>query len=295
MPATLIDGKAIAATIREELGREVRALNEKGITPGLVAVLVGENPASVTYVRNKAKAAEEIGMHSEVVRLPATAAEGELLAEIDRLNQDPKIHGMIVQLPLPKQIREEAALFAVDPLKDVDGFHPLNLGRLLLGQPRYQPATPSGVHQMLLRSGHSPEGKHVVVLGRSNIVGKPMASILMQKRPGANATVTICHSGTPDLPSFTQRADILIAAIGQAQFVKASMVREGAVVIDVGINRIPDPAAKGGSRLVGDVAFEEVAAKAGAISPVPGGVGPMTIAMLMSNTVQAAKLLEAIR
>jgi methylenetetrahydrofolate dehydrogenase (NADP+)/methenyltetrahydrofolate cyclohydrolase len=256
----------------------------------LAVVLVGENPASQVYVRMKGKACEEAGMHSETIRLPATASEDELIAVIDRLNADPKIHGMLVQLPLPKQINTNRALHRILPAKDVDGFHPENVGRVAAGDPTaFRPATPYGVQQMLIRSGVEIKGAHAVIVGRSNIVGRPMAALLLQDGPGGNATVTVCHSRTRDLPAVTRLGDILIVAMGKARFVTADMIRPGAVVIDVGVNRVDDPAEKKGYRLVGDVDFEPALGVASAITPVPGGVGPMTITMLLYNTVQAAR------
>ncbi|MBI2916465.1 MAG: bifunctional methylenetetrahydrofolate dehydrogenase/methenyltetrahydrofolate cyclohydrolase FolD [Chloroflexi bacterium] len=290
MTAQIIDGNQIAASIRAETAEEVRKLKARGVNPGLAVVLVGDNPASQVYVRNKGKACEEIGIFSETIHLPATASEAEVLELVGRLNNDPKFHGILVQLPLPKQIDETKVLFAMSPDKDVDGFHPVNVGKLLIGEPVFMPCTPAGVQQMLVRSGNSPEGKHVVVCGRSNIVGKPVAAILMQKRPGANATVTICHTGTRNMTEITRQADILIAAAGSPAFIKADMVKAGVVVIDVGVNRVDDPTRKSGFRLAGDVDFDAVKEKAAAISPVPGGVGPMTITMLMANTVKAAKM-----
>lgn len=289
MAGAIIDGKAIGDAIREKLRPRVAALAARNAVPGLVAVLVGQNPASVAYVRAKAKACEEMGMHSEVVELPEATKEEALLAEVGKLNSRRDVHGILVQQPLPSGIRTEKAVAAVSPLKDVDCFHPVNVGLLLIGTPRFAPATPAGVVELLVRSGNDPSGKHVVILGRSNIVGKPLAALLMQKAEGGNATVTLCHSATPNLKGFTKTADILVAAIGQPRFVKRDMVRDGAVVIDVGINRIPDPSTKTGTRIVGDVDFESVKDVAGAVSPVPGGVGPMTIAMLLKNTVSAAE------
>ncbi len=288
MPATVIDGKTMAEQIKAELKPQIAALVERGATPGLIAVLVGENPASQVYVRSKAKACEEIGIHSEILELPEDTPEETLLAEIGKLNSRSDVHGILVQQPLPRQIRTEKAVAAVSPLKDVDCFHPVNVGLLLIGAPRFAPATPAGVQELLMRSGNDPGGKHVVILGRSNIVGKPLAALLMQKAKGGNATVTVCHSGTNNLAAITRIADILVAAIGQAHFVRVDMVREGAVVVDVGINRIPDPTRKSGTRIVGDVDFDAVREVASSITPVPGGVGPMTIAMLLKNTVQAA-------
>jgi methylenetetrahydrofolate dehydrogenase (NADP+)/methenyltetrahydrofolate cyclohydrolase len=290
MAAQVIDGNKIAARIRGELELEIKALKEKhGVTPGLAVILVGENPASQQYVKNKNKAAHEIGIYSEQHNLPKETTEAELLALVARLNGEPKIHGILVQLPLPKHIDEKKVLLLIDPEKDVDGFHPLNLGRMMVGDPAYLPCTPHGVVKMLAYSGVKTSGRHVVVLGRSNIVGKPVANMLVQKAENADATVTICHSRTRDLPSVTRQADILIAAIGQPEFVTADMVKPGAVVIDVGVNRVDDPSSPKGFRWVGDVRYEEVAAKASAISPVPGGVGPMTITMLLYNTVESAR------
>ena len=290
MAAQIIDGNKIAAQIRGELEKDIKDLKAKhNITPGLAVVLVGENPASQQYVKNKNKAAHEIGIYSEQHSLSKDAPEAELLTLVDKLNADPKIHGILVQLPLPKHIDEKKVLNLIHPDKDVDGFHPMNLGRMMIGEPGYLPCTPHGVVKMLAYSGHKPAGKHVVVVGRSNIVGKPVANMLLQKAADADATVTVCHSRTKDLPAVTRLADILIAAIGQPEFVTADMVKEGAVVIDVGVNRVDDPTSPKGFRWVGDVKFDEVAAKAAAISPVPGGVGPMTITMLLYNTVQSAK------
>ncbi len=289
MAAKIIDGTAIAESIRRDIARDIAALAAKGVTPGLAVVLVGENPASQSYVRGKNKAAHEIGMHSEQHTLPATATEVELLDLIARLNRDPKVHGILVQLPLPDHIDERKVIAAISPEKDADGFHPVSLGRIMTGEPGFRPCTPFGIQKLLEHSGTTVEGSHVVVLGRSNIVGKPIANMLMQKEPHADATVTVCHSRTRDLPAITRQADILIAAIGRPEFVTADMVREGVVVIDVGINRVEDATKKKGYRMVGDVKFDEVAAKAAAITPVPGGVGPMTVTMLLYNTVEAAK------
>ncbi|HHT75180.1 MAG: bifunctional methylenetetrahydrofolate dehydrogenase/methenyltetrahydrofolate cyclohydrolase FolD [Methanomassiliicoccaceae archaeon] len=294
MSAKIISGAEIAEQIRQELRKDIASLKEKGVTPGLAVVLVGEDPASQSYVRMKGKACEELGLFSQTIVKPADTSEEELLALIDSLNADPRIHGILVQLPLPKHIDENKVILRIDPNKDVDGFHPINVGKMLIGEPGFLPCTPHGIQEMLIRSGVDPEGKHVVVVGRSNIVGKPVAAILVQKRKGANATVTIAHSRTRDLASITRSADILVAAMGSPQFIKADMVREGAVVIDVGSNRIDDPSAKRGYRWVGDVDFEAVKEKASAITPVPGGVGPMTIVMLMKNTVlSASRALEA--
>jgi methylenetetrahydrofolate dehydrogenase (NADP+)/methenyltetrahydrofolate cyclohydrolase len=290
MAAKIIDGTAIAAQIRKEIAVDLEALKrETGVTPGLAVVLVGENPASMSYVKSKNKAAHEIGMHSEQHSLPVSVSETDLLALVEKLNRDPKIHGILVQLPLPDSIDEQKVINAISPDKDVDGFHPVSLGRIMIGGKGFRPCTPFGIQKLLIYSGTKVAGSHVVVLGRSNIVGKPIANMLVQKEEGADATVTICHSRTRDLPSITRQADILIAAIGKPEYVTADMIKEGAVVIDVGINRIEDPSHPKGQRLVGDVKFDEVAKKAGAITPVPGGVGPMTITMLLSNTVQSAR------
>jgi methylenetetrahydrofolate dehydrogenase (NADP+)/methenyltetrahydrofolate cyclohydrolase len=287
MSAKILDGVALARTIRGEVAAAVAKAG--GATkPGLAAVLVGEDPASAVYVRSKGKACEEAGMYSETIRLSKDTTEAELLAVVDRLNADPKIHGILVQLPLPKQIDSEKVLFRIDPAKDVDGFHPVNVGKLVTGdRTAFRPATPYGVQQMLIRSGIETKGAHAVIVGRSNIVGKPMANLLIQQGPGGDATVTVCHSRTRDLPAVTRSADILIAAIGKPEFVTADMVRPGAVVIDVGINRVDDASQPKGYRLVGDVAFGPVSELASWITPVPGGVGPMTIAMLLQNTLQA--------
>ena len=290
MVAQIISGNEVAKSIRVEIKAEVAKMKAKGIEPGLVVIIVGEDAASQVYVRKKGEACNELGICSETIRLPATTKEDELLSLIDKYNKDPKFDGILVQLPLPKHISEEKVLVRIDPGKDVDGFHPINVGKMVVGSDCYLPCTPHGIQELLVRSGNDPAGKHVVVLGRSNIVGKPVACILIQKAKGADATVTICHSRTKNLAEITRQADILIAAIGSPQFVKADMVKDGVVVIDVGVNRISDPAAKGGCRLVGDVDFEPVKAKAKAITPVPGGVGPMTITMLMKNTVHAAKV-----
>jgi methylenetetrahydrofolate dehydrogenase (NADP+)/methenyltetrahydrofolate cyclohydrolase len=294
MTARILDGKALGLAIRQEVAVDVAALAAAGITPGLAVVLVGEDPASQVYVRSKGRACEEAGMHSVTIRLPATTSQDELLATIDKLNADPAIHGMLVQLPLPKGMDSDKVLRRIDPLKDVDGFHPENVGKLVTGDPTaFRPATPYGIQQMLIRSGIETKGAHAVILGRSNIVGKPMANLLIQHGPGGDATVTVCHSRSRDLPSLTRQADILIVAIGKAEFLTADMVRPGAVVIDVGINRVDDATREKGYRLCGDVDYEPVAAIASAITPVPGGVGPMTIAMLLKNTLQAAELTRA--
>jgi methylenetetrahydrofolate dehydrogenase (NADP+) / methenyltetrahydrofolate cyclohydrolase len=292
MTARIIDGVALAKTIRGEVAAEVAMMKGNGRKPGLAAVLVGEDPASAVYVRSKGRACEEAGMHSVTIRLPAETSEAELLATVDRLNNDSAIHGILVQLPLPKHINSEKVLQRIDPAKDVDGFHPVNVGKLVTGdKTAFRPATPYGVQQMLIREGIETKGANVVIVGRSNIVGKPMANLLIQQGPGGDATVTVCHSRTRDLPGVTRSADILIAAIGKSEFVTADMVRPGAVVIDVGINRVDDTSLPKGYRLTGDVAYGPVAEVASAITPVPGGVGPMTIAMLLKNTLQAMQQL----
>ena len=291
MTATVIDGKQMAEDIRAEVADETRAFKERsGITPGLAAVLVGEDPASAVYVRNKRRACDEAEMFSETFELPTETSQEELIGVVQELNADPRFHGILVQLPLPAHIEEREVILSIDPDKDVDGMHPINGGRLLEGNPRFLPATPAGVQQMLVRSGNDPNGKHVVIVGRSNIVGKPLATLLMQKAPGANATVTVCHTGTRDLAALTLQADIVVAAIGRPRALTADMVADDAVVIDVGINRVDDTTRKSGYRLVGDVDYDAVAEKASAITPVPGGVGPMTIAMLLTNTLRAARL-----
>ena len=296
MSATLIDGKAIASGIRSEVQRATAELiRTRSVQPGLAFILVGENPASQVYVSMKGKACVQVGFHSVTERYPAEISEKSLLERIRANNEDPAIHGILVQLPLPAHINEERVIEAIDPAKDVDGFHPINVGKLVLGQSTLAPCTPSGIVELLNRSGHDPKGKHVVVVGRSNIVGKPVANILLQKRSGANAVVTIAHTGAQDLGSITRTGDILIAAVGKAHAITRAMVKPGAVVIDVGINRVDDPAAAKGYRIVGDVDFEEVQTIAGAITPVPGGVGPMTIAMLMKNTLQAAETITRTR
>lgn len=286
----MIDGVAIGRTIRGELGADIAQLKERGVTPGLAAVLIGENPASATYVRMKGKACDEIGLYHETITRPADVSEADLLALVDRLNAEPKIHGILVQLPLPKHINSGRVLLRIDPAKDVDGFHPVNVGKVSTGDPSgFRPATPYGVQQLLVRSGIETTGANVVIVGRSNIVGRPMAALLLQDGPGGNATVTVCHSRTRNMPAVTRQADILIVAMGKPEFVGGDMVRPGAVVIDVGVNRVDDPSAKQGYRLVGDVKFAEASQVASAITPVPGGVGPMTITMLLVNTVQAAR------
>lgn len=290
MAARIIDGTKIAAQIRQEVAAGIEALKrDKGVIPGLAVVLVGENPASQSYVRSKNKVAHELGMHSEQHSLPEATTEKDLLDLVQKLNKDPKINGILVQLPLPAHIDEQRVIDAIAIEKDVDGFHPVSLGRIMTGQKGFRPCTPLGIQKLLSYSGVKIAGSHVVVVGRSNIVGKPIANMLMQKADDADATVTVCHSHTRDLPSITRQADILIAAIGRPEFITADMVREGAVVIDVGINRVADPAHPKGQRMVGDVKFDEVSLKASAITPVPGGVGPMTIAMLLFNTLQSAQ------
>ena len=290
MTARLLDGAALGRTIRGEVAEAVKELRDRGIVPGLAVVLVGEDPASQVYVRSKGRACEEAGMHSVTVRLPADASEAAVLAQVDQLNADPAIHGFLVQLPLPGHIDSSKVIERISPAKDVDGFHPVNVGKLVMGDPSgLKPATPSGVQEMLVRSGVETQGAHAVVVGRSMIVGRPMANLLLQAGPGGNATVTVAHSRTRDLAAVTRSADILIVAIGRAEMITGDMVRPGAVVIDVGMNRVDDPSSPRGYRLAGDVAFAEVAEVASAITPVPGGVGPMTIAMLLKNTLQAAQ------
>jgi methylenetetrahydrofolate dehydrogenase (NADP+) / methenyltetrahydrofolate cyclohydrolase len=286
----LIDGRAVAGEIHLETARRAAQVRARGVTPSLVFIRVGEDPASRVYVGMKEKACAQLGIQSATHVLPAATSEGDLLGLLERLNGDTAIHGILVQAPLPRHISETSVYGAVDPNKDVDGFHPVNVGKLLLGDPTgFRPCTPAGIHELLIRSGVMIEGAEVVILGRSNIVGKPMAAILLQKARHAGATVTICHSQTRDIAAHCRRADILIAALGAAEFVKAGMVKPGATVIDVGVSRLPDVAARSGSRLVGDVDFAGVRPVAGKITPNPGGVGPMTIALLMQNTVRAAE------
>ena len=276
--------------MRAELGSEITKLKKTGVTPGLAVVLVGDNPASQVYVRMKGKACEEAGLYHETINLPKDTSEADLMALLERLNANPKIHGILVQLPLPKQIDTNRALHRIDPRKDVDGFHPENVGKVVVGDPTgFRPATPYGVQQLLIRTGVETKGADTVVVGRSNIVGRPMAALLLQDGPGGNATVTVCHSRTRHIEQHTRQADILIVAIGKPEFVTGDMVKPGAVVIDVGVNRVDDPSRKQGYRLVGDVKFQEAKQVASAITPVPGGVGPMTITMLLYNTVQAAR------
>ena len=289
MAAKIISGKEIAQQIREELKVEVAEMKEKhGVTPGLVTILVGENPASVSYVTAKQKTAHDLGFHSVQDNQPEDISEADLLALIEKYNKDPQIHGILVQLPLPKHIDENKVINAIDPDKDVDGFHPVNVGRMVIGERCFLPCTPHGILEMIIRSGVDTNGAEVVVVGRSNIVGKPIANLMLQKREGGNATVTICHTRTKDMAAHTRRADILVVAAGRPKVVTADMVKEGAVVIDVGVNRI-GKTPEGKAILCGDVDFDAVKEKAAAITPVPGGVGPMTITMLMKNTVQAAK------
>ncbi len=290
MSAKIIDGNQVAAQMRAEMKAQIGQLRQTGRpVPGLAVVLVGDNPASVSYVRGKRKAAEEVGIHSLEHRFPADLAQAQLAELIAGLNQDPAVHGILVQLPLPPQISESAIINAIHPDKDVDGLHPVNLGRLLRQEEGFLPCTPYGVQQLLVRSQIPVAGRHAVVVGRSSLVGRPLANILLQKREGANATVTVCHTGTPDLGLYTRQAEILVVAAGKPNAVTAEMVKEGAVVIDVGVNRVEDASRKQGYRLVGDVEFAAVAEKASAITPVPGGVGPMTITMLLQNTLWAAQ------
>lgn len=290
MSARILDGAAMARVIRAEVAAEVAAMTQNGGPPGLAVVLVGDNPASKAYVSSKDKACHEVGIHSVKVTRPADITEDELLGIIDQLNTDPAIHGILVQLPLPKHINTERVLLRVNPAKDVDGFHPVNVGKLVIGDPTaLRPCTPYGVQQMLVREGIETKGAHAVIIGRSTIVGRPMANLLIQDGPGGNATVTVCHSRSKDLPGIARSADILIVAMGKPEFVTGDFVRPGATVIDVGINRVDDPSNPKGYRLTGDVKFAEAAHKAGAITPVPGGVGPMTIAMLLQNTLQAKR------
>jgi methylenetetrahydrofolate dehydrogenase (NADP+)/methenyltetrahydrofolate cyclohydrolase len=290
MSAYIIDGKVIASQIREELRAEVANLKQKNIVPGLGVILVGADPASISYVTAKEKACEEIGIYSEDNRLPADTSEKDLLVLVDGMNNDPKINGILVQLPLPKHIDEQKVLLAIDPAKDVDGFHPMNVGKMVVGDKAFLPCTPHGVVQMLLRTPRvNLDGAEVVIVGRSNIVGKPLANMLIQKSKTGNATVTVCHTRTKDIKAHTLRADIVIAAAGRPNTITADMIKDGAVVIDVGVNRIEDATKKSGFRLVGDCDFDAIKEKASAITPVPGGVGPMTITMLLYNTVESAK------
>ena len=289
MAAEVINGTGIAKQVRGEVAEQVADLkSQHNLVPGLAVILVGDDPASAVYVRNKGRACDEAGIFSETFNLPAETSEDDVVELVNQLNGDARFHGILVQLPLPKQIRETTVLYAIEPNKDVDGLHPFNIGRLVGGDPIFVPCTPAGVQEMLVRTGHDPSGKHVVVCGRSNIVGKPVAMLLLQKMKGANATVSICHTGTTDLREITRQADILIVAAGRPQFITSDMVKKGAVVIDVGINRIDDESRKNGYRLTGDVDYVSVSEVASAITPVPGGVGPMTIAMLLKNTLTSA-------
>lgn len=290
MPAKIIDGKEIAAQIRQEVAEAAAELKAKGVTPGLGFILVGNDPASRSYVKSKGKACEQAGFYSVTQELPESTSQAELMAWVDRFNRDPAIHGFLVQLPLPPGLDETQVIEAINPAKDVDCFHPYNVGRLPLGTEAFAPCTPAGVVELLLRSGYDPRGKHAVILGRSSIVGRPLSVLLSRKGRGGDATVTVCHSRTPDLGYFTRQADILVAAMGKAESVHGDMIKPGAVVIDVGINRVEDPSVAGkGYRLTGDVDFASASQVAGAITPVPGGVGPMTIAMLLTNTLRAAQ------
>ena len=289
MAAQIIDGKQVAAEMRAELKAEVAKLKEQGIVPGLGVILVGEDPASQSYVRAKERACEELGIYSDDNRLPADTTQQDLIALVNQMNNDPKINGILVQLPLPKGLNESEVLLAIAPEKDVDGFHPMNVGKMMVGEKAFLPCTPHGVIQLLLRSGVTIEGAKVVIVGRSNIVGKPLANMLIQKNAKGNATVTVCHTRTADLAWHTRQADIVIAAAGRPNTITADMVKDGVVVIDVGVNRVEDATKKKGYRLVGDVDFEAVKEKASLITPVPGGVGPMTITMLLYNTVESAK------
>jgi methylenetetrahydrofolate dehydrogenase (NADP+) / methenyltetrahydrofolate cyclohydrolase len=291
LPAELIDGRAIAKKVRAEVAERARKLVARGVRPGLAVVMVGDDPASAVYTTAKAKAAEEAGMYSLNVRLPADTSQADLLSRVDALNADPKIHGILIQMPLPKQIDPDTVIRRINPAKDVDGFHPVNVGKMLIGErDGFISCTPAGIQVLLKESGVKTPGKNCVVIGRSNIVGKPMAALMMQDNENANCTVTVCHRHTADLKSHTRAADILIVAAGRPRMVTADMVKPGAVVIDVGTNRVADARSKSGTKLVGDVDFESVREVASKITPVPGGVGPMTIAMLMSNTVRAAEM-----
>jgi methylenetetrahydrofolate dehydrogenase (NADP+)/methenyltetrahydrofolate cyclohydrolase len=289
MTAQIIDGKQIAADMRAELKAEVAKLKAQNIIPGLGVILVGEDPASQSYVTAKERACDDMGIYSDDNRLAADTSQQQLMSLVEKMNKDPKINGILVQLPLPEGLDESEVLLAIDPAKDVDGFHPVNVGKMVVGEKAFLPCTPHGIVQLLIRNGVKIEGANVVIVGRSNLVGKPLANMLIQKKPNANATVTVCHTWTKDLSSHTKRADILIAAAGRPNTVTADMIKEGAVVIDVGVNRVEDSTKKRGYRLVGDVDFEAVKEKASLITPVPGGVGPMTITMLLYNTIESAK------
>jgi len=289
MTAVLISGLEVSASIRSELRARAARLAARGIVPRLEVILVGDDPASISYIKSKEKGSAEVGIKENTTHLPADTSEQQLIDLLDRLNGDDAVDGILVQVPLPSHIDTEKVLYHISPAKDVDGFHPVNLGKLLRGEPCFLPCTPHGIQQMLMRCGYDPAGKHVVICGRSNLVGKPLAAILLQKKKGANATVTVVHTGTVHLPSFTRQADILVAAMGKPLCITADMVKEGAVVIDVGVNRVPDATREKGYRLAGDVDFEAVSRKAAAITPVPGGVGPMTVTMLLQNTIEAAE------
>ncbi|CAI7990078.1 Bifunctional protein FolD [Geodia barretti] len=291
MSAKILSGTDLSAEIRSEVATGVVEMQEKhGVTPGLAVILVGGDPASAVYVNNKQRACEQAGLFSDSAQLPDTATEDEILAAVHAFNEDPRVHGILVQLPLPGGIEQHRIIESIDPDKDVDGIHPYNLGKLMQGRPDFPPCTPAGIVELLVRNGHDPEGANVVICGRSDIVGKPLAALLMQRGRGGNATVTVCHTRTRDLADVTREADILVAAIGRPEAITADMVRDAAVVIDVGINRVDDPSARRGYRLKGDVDYEAVSQKALAITPVPGGVGPMTIAMLLVNTLTAARI-----
>ena len=292
MTAVLISGLEVSASIRSELRARAARLAARGIVPRLEVILVGDDPASISYIKSKEKGSAEVGIKENTTHLPADTSEQQLIDLLDRLNGDDAVDGILVQVPLPSHIDTEKVLYHISPAKDVDGFHPVNLGKLLRGEPCFLPCTPHGIQQMLMRCGYDPAGKHVVICGRSNLVGKPLAAILLQKKKGANATVTVVHTGTVHLPSFTRQADILVAAMGKPLCITADMVKEGAVVIDVGVNRVPDATREKGYRLAGDVDFEAVSRKAAAITPVPGGVGPMTVTMLLQNTIEAAERKE---
>ncbi|MBN1154684.1 bifunctional 5,10-methylene-tetrahydrofolate dehydrogenase/5,10-methylene-tetrahydrofolate cyclohydrolase [candidate division KSB1 bacterium] len=290
MSAIIIDGKKISRDIRHELENQIADLRREGLIPGLATVLIGNNAASVSYVRMKKKACQDLSIYNECIERDASISEKELLSIIDGLKRDSKIHGILVQLPLPDHINEKSIFDAIPPEKDVDGFSPVNLGKMMLGEDCFLSCTPAGIQELLIRSGFPPDGKHVVVLGRSHLVGLPLANILMKKAKGANATVTVCHTGTKNISDYTRQADILVAAMGKPEFITADMVKDDAVIVDVGTNRVEAPETERGYRIVGDVKFEEVAEKVRAISPVPGGVGPMTITMLLQNTVKSAIL-----